>query len=102
MAVDPAMLTADGPPPPEMMSGGQPTAVQALAQFLGESELQYQKVQEFATLAMAALQEFMNPAMQTADGPMGPMPAEDDPMGEEPMGEPAGEMGQEYPPGMGY
>ena len=98
MVMDPALMaTADGPMGPPAVEG-PPNAIQALAEFLGMEEMRRQQVEQVASLAMAALQEFMDPGMATADGMMGPQPMagpEDDPMGEEPV-EPADEMATEY------
>ena len=98
--IDPAMLqTADGPMGPAPVD--QPTtAVQALAEFLGVEAQRQAAFEQVASAAMQMLMEMAgDPGMMTADGPVGPEPMpgmEDDPMGEEPMGEPAGEMPMEY------
>lgn len=102
MVMDPALMaTADGPmgPPPVQ---GQPNAIMVLQELLGQSEMEYQQVQEVASLAIQALQQFMSGGMAgglaTMDGMMGlePMPGMEDDMGaEEPM-EPEDEMATEY------
>lgn len=98
MVMDPALMaTADGPMGPPPMDG-PPNAIQALAEFLGMEEMRRQQVEQVASLAMAALQEFMDPGMVTADGMMGPepMPGMEDDMGAEEPVEPQDEMATEY------